>query len=201
MVAPDVESRSATAASNVHPLKAYFQKWKGKGEACLPRPPAFEMVVGWLGCFISILAIAALNRFASSRTGPVHPLIVASFGASAVLVFNIPDGKLSQPRNVAGGHFFSALTGCIVRLILPVDQIWVGSAIAMSLAAVVMQLTATTHPPAGATALMAASVHVLGPWKGFQILVVVLLDAAIMLTVGLVINNLSPKRSYPTFWF
>ena len=30
------------------------------------------------------------------------PLLVASFGASAVLVFGVPDGKLSQPRNFVG---------------------------------------------------------------------------------------------------
>lgn len=30
------------------------------------------------------------------------PLLVASFGASAVLLFGVPEGKMSQPRNLFG---------------------------------------------------------------------------------------------------
>jgi CBS-domain-containing membrane protein len=41
---------------------------------------------------------------------------------------------------------------------------WLANAVGMSLALLAMQLTQTTHPPGGATALIACSMHQLAPW-------------------------------------
>ena len=38
-------------------------------------------------------------------------LVISSMGATAVLLFAAPHGALSQPWQVIGGHFFSALIG------------------------------------------------------------------------------------------
>ena len=45
-----------------------------------------------------------------------------------------------------------------------IHQPWIASPVAMSLALLAMQLTATTHPPGGATALIAASFETLPKW-------------------------------------
>jgi CBS-domain-containing membrane protein len=65
-----------------------------------------------------------------------------------------------------------------------------------------MQLTETTHPPGGATALLAVTTEPLLPWSNFLfILMPALSGACVMLLVALIINNMAPKRTYPCFWW
>ena len=65
-----------------------------------------------------------------------------------------------------------------------------------------MHLTKTTHPPGGATALIAVigseRVHQLG---FLYVLSPVALGALIMLVVALIVNNLTSFRRYPVFWW
>lgn len=67
-------------------------------------PAPLDVILTWLGAFLGITAIAL---FAHKFDLPV----VASFGASAVLIYGVPDAPLSQPRNVIFGHTFSAVVG------------------------------------------------------------------------------------------
>src|SRR6266567_1384125 len=50
----------------------------------------------------SILVILAVTKMAGS------PLLIGSFGASAVLLFGAAESPLAQPRNLIGGHLVSA---------------------------------------------------------------------------------------------
>ena len=60
-----------------------------------------------------------------------------------------------------------------------------------------MQVTGTTHPPAGATALLAAvEPEVYG--LGWYFLPVVLLSSAMVLVAALLANNV--QRRYPVYW-
>lgn len=71
--------------------------------------------VGALGSVLSIEAIMATGTVFRNDYGA--PIIVTSFGASAVLLFTAIESPLSQPRNFLLGHFISALVGtCITRL-------------------------------------------------------------------------------------
>lgn len=78
---------------------------------------------------------------------------------------------------------------------------WVVSPLAMALSLTVMQLTSTTHPPGGATALIIASMEEIPRWAGFSYVAGVAGGCALMLPVALIVNNLSPHRRYPTFWW
>ena len=80
--------------------------------------------------------------------------LIGSFGASAVLVYGVPTSPLAQPRNVMGGHLFSAIIGVTIAKIF-VGNIWLSAAFAVSLSIVIMQITKTLHPPGGATGLIA----------------------------------------------
>jgi CBS domain-containing membrane protein len=65
-----------------------------------------------------------------------------------------------------------------------------------------MQITETTHPPGGATALIAVTTQPLLPGANFLYIVMpTLTGALVMLFVALVINNMAPKRTYPCFWW
>jgi len=122
-----------------------------------------------------------------------------------VLVFGAIESPLAQPRALIFGHFFSALTGlCVTKLFsLMPDQArfeslrWLAASLSSAIAIVVMQLTGTTHPPAGATALLPATDE--GIWKlSWYYLPVVLLSSTMLMCVALLLNNL--QRRYPVFW-
>jgi CBS domain-containing membrane protein len=80
-------------------------------------------------------------------------LIVASMGASAVLLFAVPHAPLSQPWPLIGGHVVSALVGVIcAKVILNAP---LAAALAVSLAIGSMHYFRCIHPPGGVTALTA----------------------------------------------
>ena len=66
-----------------------------------------------------------------------------SFGASAVLIYGVPMGELSQPRNLVGGHVISALVGVIAYHLFP-DNVAFASALAVATAIAAMMATNTT---------------------------------------------------------
>ncbi|KXG48547.1 uncharacterized protein PGRI_024170 [Penicillium griseofulvum] len=126
-------------------------------------------------------------------------------GASAVLVYGAIEAPLAQPRALIGGHFLSALVGiCITKLfsLMPDEERfnslrWLAASLSSAVAIVVMQITETTHPPAGATALLPAVDEAV--WElSWYYLPVVLLSSAMLLAVALIVYNI--QRRYPVFW-
>jgi CBS-domain-containing membrane protein len=74
---------------------------------------------------------------------------------------------------------------------------WLAASLSSAIAIVVMQLTSTTHPPAGATALLPATDEAI--WQlSWYFLPVVLLSSTMLLCCALLLNNL--QRRYPVFW-
>lgn len=126
-------------------------------------------------------------------------------GASAVLVSGAVESPLGQPRALIFGHFFSALMGmCVTKLfsLMPDQQRfdslrWLAASLSSAVAIVVMQIIETTHPPAGATALLPAVDEVV--WRmSWYYLPVVLLSSTMLMAVALLVNNI--QRRYPVFW-
>ncbi len=79
---------------------AYFSKWRGGTDTPLAPEPLRQLAVSWLGALLVILLLAALDQHAGPQGR--FDWLIASFGASAVLMFGLPAAKLSQPRNVVG---------------------------------------------------------------------------------------------------
>ena len=113
------------------------------------------------------------------------PIMVASMGAAAVLLFVVPSSKLSTPWAFAGGHLVSALIGVTCALWIP--HIALATAVAAAAAILAMHYLRCLHPPGGAAALMAVlggeSIQSLGYQYVFT---PVLLNVVIMLAVTLV---------------
>ncbi|KAI3428236.1 hypothetical protein D9Q98_006616 [Chlorella vulgaris] len=173
------------------------KKLKGGLDTRLPIPTWRNVFWGWLGAFLGILAVSALNQWVTPDIDIA--LIVGSFGASAVLIFGVIESKMAQPRNFMGGQFLSGLVGITTRVVI--HQAWIAGPVGMSLALVVMMVTSTTHPPGGATALIAATLTDLPKWHGYAYLVTVGLGSLVMQVIALVVNNIDPQRRYPTFWW
>jgi len=173
---------------------------KAKGH-CPPRKPLKKILWSWLGSFLGIFLIGYLGRLLDF-TDTAFLFLIGSFGASAVLIYGAPMAEFSQPRNLIGGHVFSALVGVSVWSLLGNDST-LAAALAVSLAIMVMHFTRTLHPPGGATALIAIiggdKVHDLGY---IYVVSPVFTGAVLMLIVALCVNNLSsnPKRHYPVYW-
>jgi len=162
------------------------------------RPSLKWMIVSSIGGFLGIFLIEQTGRLVSLET-KASLFLIGSFGASAVLVYGVPQAPFSQPRNLIGGHCISALIGMTIFFLLG-DQGMVACPLAVCLSIFAMQLTDTVHPPGGATALIAviggSTIHDLGYW---YVLCPVALGACIMVGVAWVVNNLSGEKSrkYP----
>ncbi len=124
------------------------------------------------------------------------PLLVASMGASAVLLFAVPHGQLSQPWPVLVGHITSAAIG--VACAMAIGPTSLAAAAAVGLAIGAMHLLKSIHPPGGATALTAVLGGPAIVDMGFEfVLVPVTLNAALMVLLAVLFNNMFPWRRYP----
>ncbi len=177
-----------------------LQRMKG-GESRPSKKPLSKIAWSWLGAFVGIYLVSILNQLLFTDMSN-HLFLVGSFGASAVLIYAVPQSDLSQPRNLIGGHIISALIGISLFKFLQVD-ITILAALAVSISIVVMHYTLTLHPPGGATALIAVigsqEIHELGY---MFVIYPIASGALILLFVALVVNNLSgnSKRHYPRYW-
>lgn len=197
METPVSEAQSASAPPSLW-LETYLAKMRGTTR-CPPTVGNKEIFWSWLGSFLGIGLVGYLHQFILAPQDLM--LIIGSFGASAVLVYGAIASPLAQPRNLLGGHLFSAIVG--VAMYQAFGQIpWLASALAVSLAIVVMHITRTLHPPGGATALIAVigseDLHRLGY---LYALIPAEAGAILLLLVALLINNLPAQRRYPLFWW
>jgi len=179
-------------------LLPYLKKMRGTTRGSPPRVSNSEILWSWIGAFLGISAIALLGRlYFDSRD---LPLMIGSFGASAVLVYGAVRSPLAQPRNLVGGHVVSAVIGVICWKLLH-DHLWLAEAMAVATAIAVMHATRTLHPPGGATALIAVigspRIHELG---FLYVLIPATVGPLILLAIGLVVNNIPESRRYPEIW-
>ncbi|MEW9897192.1 HPP family protein [Chitinivorax sp. PXF-14] len=146
---------------------------------------------------VAIVAIA-LTALVSHHyiSGPGVPILIASMGASAVLLFAVPHSPLAQPWSFVGGHLVSALIGVSCAKFLPAG--YAAQGIAVGTAILAMLWLRCTHPPGGATALTAAmggaSIDALG--YGYLVWPIGI-NLVVMLAFALLVNNLLPGRHYP----
>ncbi|MGB5735601.1 MAG: HPP family protein, partial [Thiohalocapsa sp.] len=151
----------------------------------------------WLSMAGGLLGIALV--FAAAALHPLgagSALVVASMGASAVLVFAVPHGALSQPWPVLGGHLISACVGVTVAK-LPVPPALAGP-MAVGIAILAMHYARCLHPPGGATALAAVigGNEILALGYGY-LLAPVLVNVALLLLAGVAFNYPFRWRRYP----
>jgi CBS domain-containing membrane protein len=155
-----------------------------------------EKAVSVAGGFVSILVVVALSRQVLGLNGA--SLLIASMGASAVLLFAVPHGQLSQPWPVAAGHLGSAAIGVTCAKLIP--SVEVAAAVAVGLAIGFMHQCKCIHPPGGATALTAVIGGSAVTSLGYSfVLSPVLLNTAAILVVAVVFNAPFRWRRYPAF--
>jgi len=124
---------------------------------------------------------------------PVALGLLGPAAASAILLFTVPSGALSQPWSIVGSYLSAALVAAAAAQ-------WLGhgleaACLALTASLLLMLLLRCLHPPGAAVALCV----VLAPalvGQGYAVLAPVMLYAFALLGCALLFNNLSGVR-YP----
>ena len=141
-----------------------------------------NVLISSLGAFLCIFLIAYFNSVDETNIWLIPP-----FGASLVLVMAVHDSPLAQPRNVFFGHILSASSGVLLFYLLGNSPISIS--LALLLAIILMMITKTIHPPAGANPIIA----ILGA-KSFEFVIMPVATGALFIVIFAFVYNKIWKR-------
>lgn len=146
-----------------------------------------------LGAALGIGVTGLVSHAASAALGPSWLWLVASMGASAVLVFGVSSSPMAQPWAVVVGHTVAALIGVACASAQPLAPAAVVGAVAVGASIAAMFALRCVHPPAGGTALMMT----LGSLSDVRLaLFPVATNAVLLVLVGMAFHR-ATRRRYP----
>jgi len=152
-----------------------------------------EFIISIIGAFIGTLIASFFSN--SILQAEDMPLILASTGASAILIFSLPFSPVSQPWNLVGGHLVSAFVGVSCYFLIPNELL--ASSLSIPLAMLSMHYLRCMHPPGGATAITAvvggSNVHALG--YAF-VIIPVFVNAIILLSIAMAIATFRDENPF-----
>ncbi len=148
-----------------------------------------------LACFCSIFFIALITKIVSPWPG--YPMIVASMGASAIILFFIPSSPLAQPWPFVGGHLVSAVVGIACAINIPETATSAAAAVGFSI--IFMLIMRCLHPPAAATSLTPIMAGASITSLGYSFVIVpVAINVLTMLFLAVIVNRWIMERNYPS---
>ncbi len=143
-----------------------------------------QILKAGIGAFVAIALLGLLLE----PTG--LPLLIAPFGASAILVYGYPGTAFAQPLNVLGSYLIAAAIAFVAASQCP-GAVW-ATALAVALSLIVMMSLRVTHPPAGAIPLIAFA----DPSHVIQLTQVAIVGAVILIVLAFVLHRLPPRSRY-----
>lgn len=167
-ISPTSSEPSSTPATLTERISSFYTSYCRKlygvdGKS----PPKFatlqHIVLSSLFASIGIILVAIVDYFYLEVKFTTDPndlpvqLMLAAYGATAVLIYDAYQSPLAQPRNVLGGFLVSSFCGVTTRIICKLIGLPIYPIMAFSVAVAMagMNLTKTVHPPGGACALVA----------------------------------------------
>ncbi|SEH88664.1 CBS domain-containing membrane protein [Paracoccus alkenifer] len=140
------------------------------------------------------IGICTLLALALPQAFGLPLMLMAPLGASAVLIFAVPNAPLAQPWSAVVGNMISAVVAVLVLRHVPAPLV---PAMAVSGAILGMLLLRALHPPGGAIALLTA----LDPAPALQLgflypLAPVGIMTALLVVVGILYDRCTGRR-YP----
>ncbi len=132
------------------------------------------------------------------------PLLFAPLGATAILVFGVPESALAQPRHVICGHTIAFLASFGFLAMMTQNGldsqimriVFTASAISASL--FIMHVGKVIHPPAGATAFIVMESHSYS--EAAALLVPVIAGSLLITGIAILLNRKLAKVQYPKYW-
>jgi CBS domain-containing membrane protein len=175
----------------LHQVKDFFSRWFhyfGQDQAQVAWN---ERIRSSVGALIGLFCTLALGKFLGEFVG-VSEWVLASLGASALLIFVLPSSPMAQPWAVIGGNTLSALIGISCNYLF--SNPLIAMPVAASSAIMGMFLLRCLHPPAAAVALIAVLGHITHYRYAFF---PVMIDSLALCMVAVAYNSLTGKI-YPT---
>lgn len=155
-----------------------------------------DRAVACLGALVGIGLTGVVSRALLGADQAAGALMIASMGASAVLLFAVPASPLAQPWPVIGGNVVSALVGVAVVHVAPDPML--GGAISVALAIAIMSALGCLHPPGGGTALIPLLAASGAAAKGWLFpLAPVALNAVLLTAAAWAFHRLVSRHAYP----
>jgi CBS domain-containing membrane protein len=155
-----------------------------------PQVSWFERLRSALGALIGLMLVFTTAKYLGELSG-ISEWLMASLGASALLVFALPQSPMAQPWAVIAGNTLSALVGIGCFHLLGGSIFALPLAVSASILG--MFILRCLHPPAAAVSLIV----VLGGIGHFRYaLFPVMIDSLLLVIAGAVYSNLT-GRVYP----
>ncbi len=148
----------------------------------------------WRSALGALLAVAVCGALLHTMPVASHWLI-APIGASAVILFGLSHSPVAQPWPLLGGYLMATLAALASVQFLP----WlpVAAAVAVAVTTWLMARLNCFHPPGGALALFLVLDGPYPPEHLLPVFGLVFANAAAMLIMALLLNNLVLGRRYP----
>lgn len=160
----------------------------------LPAGSPTEGLRAGFGAFVGlgVAGVFVLSPAVDTRLGLY---LIAPFGASAVLLFAVPNSPLAQPWSAIVGNTVAALIGVLACLYLPDPALRIALAVGLTIGAMV--LCRAVHPPAGAVAMTAAMNPEAIADLGFRFVLAPVAVGTVLLVVIAAIYAKCTGRHYP----
>lgn len=162
--------------------------------------PLWQRIKVAMAAFVALFIVTLTSQTLADPTSTI--ILLASMGASSVLLFGLPNSPLAKPWSFIGGHMISAAIGLVCSHLF--TDLALMAAVTIGCVLFVMYIFECMHPPGGATALVPviASTDQL---LGYDFLLFpVALNVLVMLVVSLVLHRIllnaphaAPKNPLP----
>lgn len=121
--------------------------------------------------------------------------VLASLGATSIILFALPQSPLAQPWSVFGGYLAATLAALLGSALFPSPI--VAGAVAVAITVWCMTRFKCMHPPGGALALILVGHGAPSLAQAGHTMVLVLGNAIAIILAALAVNNLLLGRRYP----
>lgn len=147
----------------------------------------FERFRSSVGVLLGLFCVVGIAKVLGDFVG-IDEWLMASLGASALLVFVLPGSPMAQPWAVIAGNSLSAIVGITITILI--KEPLLAMPMAASLSIFGMFMLRCLHPPAAAVALIAVLGHISHYRYAFF---PVMIDSALLVIAGTVFSNLTGK--------
>lgn len=158
-------------------------------------PPRREALRAALGAGLGLLLCDLILTLATPGAVLGQVLLIAPFGASAFLIFVVPNSPLAQPWSVIAGNTLAALAALATVALLP-DPFF-AAPLAVALAILAMAAARAFHPPAGAVALATALAASQPGFPGLTFAALPVAAGSAALVLAGILWNRATGRTYP----
>ena len=173
-----------------HTLKYYIKHYSFYLGGDQPHVAWVERIRSVFGALIGLMLVLTIAKYLG-ELGGLDEWLMASLGASALLVFALPQSPMAQPWAVIAGNTLSALIGISCFHLISEPLLALPMAAAFSILG--MFILRCLHPPAAAVSLIVVLGHI-GSYR--YALFPVMVDSILLILAGAAYSNLTGKP-YP----